>query len=93
MSDDDEDFVATGRSRRSALNRQGRNRIRTLDDDSSDDEELFEMEEEEEVEDPDFSFSPENLKRAMVSPFCFFLLLSTSIAVSHVLYCSFPRVN
>jgi hypothetical protein len=68
MSDDDDVGVAGGRTRRSSLVKKGRNRIRTLADSSEDEKELFadSSEEEEPVEVADFSFSPENLKRAMV---------------------------
>ena len=72
MSDDEEE-IGSGRNKRSALVKKGRNRIRTLAD-SSDDDDLFNADssdddddkDEEQPAGPDVSFSSDRLKEAMV---------------------------
>lgn len=64
MSDDEEDIVV---NRKKQLSKKGHNR-HTLADDSSDDDDLFGSENEaDETDLGTMMYSPENLKRAMVS--------------------------
>lgn len=80
MSDDEDDVVVNGRSKRSALNKSGRKRLRTLTDSSDEeDEDLFNDSDGDDpgsddgaAEQADHSFSKDALKKALVSVgFCF----------------------
>ncbi len=65
MSSDEEEEIA-GRSKRSVLNKTGRNRMRTLTDSSDEDEEELFDEQEEDDEEETNGYSTESLRKALV---------------------------